>query len=392
MKERDLKKQTAINFLILCPVFLIFSLLLSRWWEGRRMDFGAYWQAGHMVLSGQNVYDRTQWEAVRQVYRTAFQSGQTFQYPLPLAILFTLPALLPVQTAYILWMFFAQIAVLISIIILLSFYPARSGYLELLAIAGIFFFRPMFSIINSGQILPFLLLPLAISIWLFHQHKSLAGGFILSILSLKPSFGFSILILTGIWLVFRKQWTGLWGMMAGGLVLWIIGALVNPRWIIDYLNVGENSFRINFGRQPTLWGAVDKIFVTDSVSLIIGMICVAIVLVMEIHLLWRDKSRIGSLNAFASIVPTALLVAPYSWNYDQVLLIVPIIFLLINISMRYRPGKAALFMLGIVVFAFAMVVVAYSVGHDVWSYLNSVAVWIFSLYFVAKKDQLSYDA
>src|ERR1041385_6121500 len=240
--ERGLKKQTVINFLVLCPIFLIFSLLLSTWWEGRRMDFGAYWQAGHMILSGQNIYDPAQWEAVRQLNSTAFQSGQTFQYPLPLAMLFTLPALLPIQVAYTFWMFLSQVAVLLSIMILLSFYPARSGYLELLAIAGIFFFRPMFSILNSGQILGLLLVPLALSIRLFQDGKWLAGGLILSILCLKPSIGFPLLILTGIWLVFSKQWRGIWGIGAGSLVLMLIGALVNPHWVMNYISVSDNSF------------------------------------------------------------------------------------------------------------------------------------------------------
>ena len=138
MMERGLQKQTVFNFVILCPIFLVFSLLLSRWFDGHLQDFAAYWQAGHMILSGQNVYDSAQWVAVRQREGTAFHSEPTFQYPLPLAILFSLLALLPIQSAYILWMFFAQVAVLASITLLLNFYPARSGYLEMLAITGIF--------------------------------------------------------------------------------------------------------------------------------------------------------------------------------------------------------------------------------------------------------------
>ena len=149
MMDRGLKKETVFNFIILCPIFLVFSLSMSKWYDGRKQDFSQYWQAGHMILSGQNVYDSAQWIAVHQIERTAFHTGPPFLYPLPLAVLFSPLAILPIESAYILWMFFAQIAVLISIIILLSFYPARSGYLELLTIAGIFFFRPMFSVINS---------------------------------------------------------------------------------------------------------------------------------------------------------------------------------------------------------------------------------------------------
>jgi hypothetical protein len=388
MKERGLKKQTVINFLILCPIFLVFSLLLSRWWEGRGMDFGAYWQAGHMVLSGQDVYDRTQWVAVRELMGTALHSEPTFQYPLPLAIFFALLAWLPIQTAYTLWIFLTQVAVLTSIVILLDLYPAKSGYLELLAIAGIFFFRPMFSILNSGQILGLLLLLVSVSIRLFASGRWFSGGFILAVLSLKPSVGFPILLLSGLWLLSRKQWKGIGGLLAGGLTLVLIGALVNPRWLIDYVNIGGYSFWKYYGVNPTLWGIVDKIFKIDSLSVAIGLVGVAAVFAMEAYLFWRNKSNVEAFPAFASIVPAALFVAPYLWHHDQILLTIPIVFLLISISVKYGIGKAGIFMFGIVALAFAMVTIAYMVGHDVWSSMNSFVIWMFSLYFVAKNNQL----
>lgn len=386
--ERSLKRQTVLNFLILFPIFLVFSLLLSRWWNGRGMDFGAYWQAGHMILSGQNVYDSAEWLAVRQLEGTAFHSEPTFQYPLPLAVLFSVIALLPIQSAYPLWMFFAQIALLGSIIILLGFYPTRSGYFELLTIAGIFFFRPSFSVINSGQILTPLLLLLSVSIWLFHHSYWFTGGTILSILSLKPSVGFPILILAGLWLLSRKQLRGILGIITGGFALVTIGAVVNPRWIIDYLNIGGNAFRKYYGMHPTLWGVVDNIFQIDRLSLAIGLVCVAIVLAVEAYLFWGNKSKVEAFGAFASILPAALLIAPYSWNYDQILLTIPIVFLLISISVRYGTGRAALFMFGVVALAFGMVTMAYLVEHDVLSVMNSFVVWMFSLFFVIKNSQL----
>ncbi len=385
--KQSLKKQTLFNFLILCPVFLALSLLLSKSYDAHRQDFAAYWQAGHMILSGQNVYDSEEWVAVRQLEGTALHSEPTFQYPLPLAILFSPIALVPIQTAYILWMFFAQIAVLVAIVILLSFYPTRSGYLELLAIAGIFLFRPMFSVIKNGQILAPLLLFLSVSIWLLYQGSWFFGGFILSMLSLKPSVGLPILFLAGIWFLSKKQWRAIFGMISGGLALVVLGALVNPRWIIDYVSIGANSFQKYYGINPTIWGMVDRIFKVDRISVPIGFIVVAVVFALEAYLFWKHRSDLESYSSFASIVPAALLVAPYLWNHDQIFLTVPIVFLLTRISIKYGIGKAALFMFGIVALAIGLVAIAYWVGHDVWSALNSVVIWMFSLYFVTQNSQ-----
>jgi len=388
MMKRDLKKQTVFTFAVLCPIFLVFSFLSSNWYDGRKQDFSQYWQAGHMILAGQNVYDSAEWIAEREREGTAFHANPPFQYPLPLALLFTPLAMLPVRTAYILWVFLAQVMVLTSITMLFSFYPARSGYFEILAITGIFFFRPMFSVINSGQIIALLLLLLVLSIRLFHTHKWFWGGFALSVLSLKPSIGIPILVLAGLWLLTGKQWRGIWGMLSGGFVLVLLGALVNTRWPMDYLNISQDVFDKYYGMHPTLWGVVDKIFKIDSLSVTIGLVCVAAVLVVQAWVFRGNKSNVDAFPAFASILPAALLVAPYSWNYDQILLIVPIMFLLISISVKYGMGKAALFMVGLLALAFAMLTVAYSLGHDVWSVLNSLVVWAFSLYFVTRTDPL----
>jgi hypothetical protein len=385
MKERGLKNQTILTFVVLCPILLVFSLLLSRWWDAHTMDFGAYWQAGHMVLSGQDVYDRTQWLAVRELMKTALHSEPTFQYPLPLAVLFSLLAWLPIQTAYTLWIFLTQVAVLASIVVLLDLYQAKSGYLVLLSITGIFFFRPMFSILNSGQILGVLLFFVSGSIWLFTRGRWFWGGLILSVLALKPSVGFPILLLIGLWLLSRKQWRGIWGLSMGGIALVFIGALVNPRWPIDYINIGGYSFWKYYGVNPTLWGIVDRIFKINSISVTIGFLCVLAILAVEVYLFWKSKSSVDAFPAFASIVPAALFVSPYLWHHDQILLTIPIVFLLTVISAKNGIGKAALFMLGIVALGFVMLTVAYTVGHDVWSAMNSLVVWAFVLCFVAKQ-------
>ncbi|HLO17272.1 MAG TPA: glycosyltransferase family 87 protein [Anaerolineales bacterium] len=345
-----------------------------------------------MILSGQNVYDSQEWLAVRQLEGTAFHSESTFQYPLPLAILFSAVALIPIQTAYILWMVLVQVALLTSIVILLSFYPSRLGYLELLAIAGIFLFRPTFSIIKNGQILAPLLLALSIAIWLLHKGNWFFAGLILSVFSLKPSVGFPILILAGVWFLSKKQWRAIFGMIAGGLALFVLGALVNPRWVIDYVNVSQNAFYKYYGMHPTIWGIIDKIFEVDKISLPIGFVCVVAIFAVEVNLFWRHRSTLGVFSASATILPAALLIAPYSWNYDQILLTIPIIFLLITISTKYGMGKAVLFMFGVVALAVGLVAIAYWLKHDVWSFLNSFVVWLFSLYFVTKGSQPGNEA
>ena len=382
--KQNLNKHTLFNFILLCPIFLVISIVVSQRVDARKQDFAAWWQAGHMVLKGQNIYDTTQWAAVRESEGTALHSESTFQYPLPLAILFSLIAWLPVQTAYTLWIFFGLIATLTSIVILLGFYPARSGYLELVTIAGIFMYRPMLGVIQNGQIISHLLLSLSISIWLFHHDNWFSGGLVLSLLILKPSVGLPLLLLAGLWLLSRKRWNGIYGMIVGGLGLLLLGVLIDFRWVTAYISSTSHLFGKYYGMHPTLWGVVDKIFQINNLSLIIGFACTVVILAVEAYFFWQKRSEMDVFPAFAMIVPAALLMALYLWNHDQLLLTIPIVFLLINVSEKYGTGKAAMLMIGVVGLAIAMVALAYRVGNDVGSVMNSLVLWLLSLYFATR--------
>lgn len=384
MMKQSLNKHTLFNFIVLCPIFLVISIVISRQVDARRQDFAAYWQAGHMVLKGQDIYDTAQWAAVRESEGTALHSEPTFQYPLPLAVVFSLAAWLPVQTAYTLWIFFGLIATLTSILILLGFYPGRSGYLELVTMAGIFMYRPILGVIQNGQFVFPLLLLLSISIWSFHHDNWFSGGLVVSLLILKPSVGLPLLLLAGLWLLSRRQWHGIWGMVMGGLGLLLLGGVIDFHWVMAYISSTSHLFDKYYGMHPTLWGVVDKIFQINSLSLMIGFVCAALVLAVEAFFFWQKRSEMDVFPAFATIVPAALLLAVYSWNHDQILLTIPIVFSLINVSERYGIRKAALFMIGVVGLAVAMVAFAYRVGNDVGSVMNSLVLWLLSLYFATR--------
>ena len=383
------KTRTAFIFLILIPIFLLVSLSSSKIYDARKQDFAAYWQAGHMILSGQDVYNSSEWIAERERRGTALHSEPTFHYPLPFAVLFSPLALLPVESAYTLWLFFGQIAILTSILILLSFYPARTGYFELCTIAGIFLFRPSFSVIFNGQILSLLLIFVCVSILLFHHQHWFWGGLTLSLLSLKPSIGLPILALAGLWLLTKKQWHAILGIALGCFTLLLAGMLIDPNWPIEYIRVSGDSFDKYFGLHPTLWGVVDKIFTQNAKSLVAGAVVSLTIFLTEVYFLNRRGTHHAPIEAFASILPAGLLIAPYSWSYDQVLLAVPLIYLMIRIAFSQGNRMAVLFLFGIVTLSIFLVFAAHGIRHDVWSFLNSFIVWIFVLFLIPRSDQSS---
>jgi hypothetical protein len=388
MKKLDKARMRRIVLIvIILPIFVGVSFFATQTIDAHKKDFAAYWQAGHMILTGQNIYNPQEWDMVRSIYKTAFHSEPTFQYPLPFAIFMAPLALFFVQDAYTLWVFFALVAILASILILSGFYPDRSMYLELAAVAGIFLFRPVFIVIFNGQILPPLLFSVALAIFFFRKEKWFIGGFILTILGLKPSIGIPILVLVGFWLIIKKRWTALAGMGIGAILLFLIGALYNPHWVIDYLSIGQNSFSKYNGLQATLWGLAGMTFQENSWKLLIGAILACGTLALEGYFLARKKVCDEPFAAMATILPAGLLAAPYSWAYDQILLIVSMIYILICIAKRWGDLKAILYITGILIFTIMLVFLADYLGRDVWSLLIAVVLWISTLYFASQPKQ-----
>jgi hypothetical protein len=202
---------------VLIPVFGVVSFLLPKIYNPRAQDFAAYWQAGYMLRTGQDVYDSRSWLRVRELFGTARHTESTFIYPLPFVVLFSPISGLPIDIAYIFWTFLIQIAILISISILLNFYPGYSADLILIVVAGIFLFRATYITIFSGQILALLLLATTLAIYLLQHHQQFFGGVLLAFLTFKPSLGLPVLLLLGIWLLFSKRWLSILGMIIGGL-------------------------------------------------------------------------------------------------------------------------------------------------------------------------------
>jgi len=259
-------------------------------------------------------------------------------------------------------------------------------------IAGIFMYRPILGVIQNGQFVFPLLLLLSISIWLFHHDNWFLGGLVISLLILKPSVGLPLLLLAGLWLLSRRQWNGIWGMVMGGLGLLLLGGVIDFHWVMAYISSTSHLFDKYYGMHPTLWGVVDKIFQINSLSLMIGFVCAALVLAVEAYFFWQKRSEMDVFPAFATIVPAALLLALYSWNHDQILLTISIVFALINVSERYGTRKAALFMIGVVGLAITMVAFAYRVGNDVGSVMNSIVLWFLSSYFATRRIDFRADA
>lgn len=172
---------TRQRFLLVCRVFLpiigITSFLVPNWFDPHSMDFANYWQAGYMVRQGLNIYDAEQWADVRAQQGIVASIEKTSPYPLPFAVLTTPVSFLTLENAYQVWILVSQAGLLIAVLALLQHNPSHSALFEPLVIVAALMFRPIFTIVFSGQVTSFIFLFISLALVLFKKTTCFLGGY-----------------------------------------------------------------------------------------------------------------------------------------------------------------------------------------------------------------------
>jgi hypothetical protein len=151
---------------------------------------------------------------------------------------------------------------------------------------------------------------------------------------LKSSFGIPILALLGIWLLVRRQWKAIGGMAITGVLLLCIGWLQRLDWISAFLSVTSRLSGFYIGLSPTLWGlsrlACGGTLAPASsagVSCLtwLGLALAALLAVATTAVLALRGRQIRPALAMSLAICCAVLVTPYLWAYDHILLLIPIL-------------------------------------------------------------------
>jgi hypothetical protein len=321
----------ALIFLIFRYVFYIPS--------NPRGDFFTFWLAGKMNWLGQNPYSSADWLAGHQAYGTTWIPNTIFVYPLPLARLLAPIGLLPLDAAYIVWdtisigMIFGSIALILS-----RWDLIKVKHFILPLFLGALIFRPSIVTLRNGQISAILLFAVSLGFFLLEIDRGFWAGVVLGFCFVKPQVGVGLMAFVVFWLLIKRNWQGLVGVgvTATGLVL--IGLQMSPSWISTFLTSGQQKMMSAFGLYPTTWGVSDYICKGQSNCTIpLSIFLCGILSAVLLFLLWRWRNKLLHINAIGLIVPVALLIAPYSWAYDQLLLLVPFAIITLNLYKRGSP-------------------------------------------------------
>jgi hypothetical protein len=340
-------------------------------------NFFFFWLSGRMELTGENPYDQTQYLAGHDAAGTTWKPNQIFPYPLPLSLFMIPLGLLSLSNAYLAWQFASQIIIATTVLILLSHWkePAQRRLLVPMMIF-LLFFGPVYLTLQIGAIGAFTLLVVLISLFLFEKEKSLLAGAILSLTILKPPQGLTMLLLAGIWFLARKDWKAILGVAFGGLALLVIGMIQDPLWVIKFRDASQAVMDRTQGIHSNVWAYSYLICKGSSpCSTILGSISAITVLGLGGFFLWKNHASLTAWEAFNIIIPIGFISTIYLWAYDQILYIIPIVWIVGMLVERKKSYIQAFIFLIVLVLASlaALALHAYTL-KDVWNLGNTIIV------------------
>jgi hypothetical protein len=348
-------------------------------------DFFTFWLAGHMVMHGGDPYSPVQWVAGHHAFGVTWIPNQAYVYPLPLSLLFAPLGLLSLHQAFIVWVALSIIMILVSLALLLKI-QAGSGPFAIPLFAGIIFFRPTTLTLFTGQISSWLLLLVTITAILWEKGKWEWGSLLLPILMLKPNLGAPMVVLLGLWLLFQKRYRSILAMVVMGIILLAAGFLQNPHWVSAYWGIGSNKLAETFGGSPTVWGLGALISHNQiSATLIIGCLAGLLVLFGFFRALMPSHATLRPVSVLALAVCVTLLVTPYTWTYDQLLLILPLTMAILAMDrMGMRFVVTATVFLGIDLLAVILLIFDTLMQVEILNVLVPLAVFGLCLLYLTR--------
>ena len=340
-------------------------------------NFTFFWLAGRMVLENENPYDETQYLAGHETYGIKWQPNRIFPYPLPLAV-FCIPlGLLSLPTAYIVWQVITLVIVAVTIFVLLNHWKeAAPRRLFVPIFASLFFFGPLYLTLHTGSIGAFALLAILGTILLLEKDKSLLAGMVLSLTILKPPQGLTILFLAGIWFLARRDWKAIFGVAIGGLGLLIVGMIQDPMWVIKFRSAGEAVMDRTLGVHSNVW-AFSYLACGEAspCSMLLGAAGSIPLLGLGGFFLWKNQAKLSAWEAFNIIIPIAFVTTVYLWGYDQILYIIPIVWIVGTLVVRTKSYLYAfIFLIVLDISSFYALVQLASTDKDLWSLAATVIV------------------
>jgi hypothetical protein len=297
-------------------------------------DFSAIYNTDLALVHGVPIYALEKVEAlaaqVAGIPREKFFLAR-FPYPPWYALSTFYLGLMPAKAAATLWFELNLVMLFFSVWFLTDGWPGRW---RLIAFPLALFFLPVLGALSVGQYDFPVLLGTSLLVYSLRKENILLTVLGMVLLTFKPHIGALILLSAAGWSIYSRPDFGrrlVRPLVAAAIVLSLIGFIADPAWIVSYprmlLNYQSEGNVSNCSECASLPVSLARWFFDGSLNTAIWIALV--LLIVFVVLLYLSRSY---LKAYELLLSTALLItlliSPYLYNYDFLLLLVPFAVLL----------------------------------------------------------------
>jgi hypothetical protein len=382
-KSSNMKNSIQKSLGILLTIALFGGMIYLRTMQNytkqnyRSSNFFVFWLSGRLLTDGESPYNPDQWSAGHELYGATSLGESIFLYPLPLAVFMIPLGLFTLDEAYLGWQILSQILIAIMVFALLNRWKkAEHNRLFIPVMLFLLFFGPVYLTLQIGSIGAFTLILLFAAMVLLQKNQSFAAGVLLALTMFKPPQGLSILVLVGVWLAARRDWKAILGIILGGVILWGIGMSIDLNWVSKFLHSSQAAFDRRLGFQSNIWSFSYLLCNKDqSCSFTLGGTLVLFLLGSTSYFLWRNHAKLTVWRVFNIIIPIAFVTTVYLWGYDQILYIIPIVWVIGTLVERTKSYLYAfVFLIVLDLFSFYALVQQATTEKDLWSLGTTIIV------------------
>jgi hypothetical protein len=295
--------------------------------------------------------------------------------------------------AFILWVFLTQYMIFLSVLLLLKLYTFQMTKHFIIPIfAFVILFRPTLLTLVSGQLSGFLLLVIVCILFLWEGGKWWQGAVFLPILALKPNLGVPIIIFLSIYLIIHRKYSSIIAEGISGLAIIIIGMIQDKAWISDFLRAGNTKLFHDFGFAPNIWGMSNSICTYNlDCSIGLGSVLAIIFIVGFLYLLIRNRRNSPPAMAVGLAITTMLILTPYTWTYDQLLLIIPIIIITLSLAKDgYKFIPIVLIFLIIDITVIILLWIDTIIQKEIWNGVIPLSLFGFLFWYLSKNRKIPH--
>src|SRR6266540_4616614 len=292
-------------------------------------DFSAIYNTDLALVNRAPIYDLSKVERLAQQHSGIPPENfflARFPYPPWYALSTFYLGLMSAKAAAMLWFELNLVMLFLSIWFLTAGWPGR---LRLIAFPLALFFLPVLGALSVGQYDFPVLLGTALLVYSLRKENVALTTLGAVLLTFKPHVGALILLSVLGWLIGSRGPFGrgaLRAVIIAGVILFIIGVIADPSWIItypkmllSYQNEGNVSACSECASLP-VW--LSRWFFKGSLSTATVIAVVLFVVLAFTFYFVLPLFRTHEFLLTAALLLT-LLVSPYLYNYDFLLLLVP---------------------------------------------------------------------